>query len=57
MIQKKVMVSGEELTDAKAAFDQDGNPAVMFTLTTSGGKKFGRITGKKHWKTLCYNSR
>ena len=46
MIQKKVMVSGEELTDAKAAFDQDGNPAVMFTLTTSGGKKFGRITGK-----------
>ncbi len=46
MIQKKVMVSGEELIDAKSAFDQDGNPAVMFTLTTSGGKKFGRITGK-----------
>ncbi len=46
LIQKKTMISGEELTNAQPGFDQDGNPAVMFTLTTAGGKKFGRITGK-----------
>ena len=38
LIQKRVMISGEELIDANPGFDQDGNPAVMFALSTLGGK-------------------
>ena len=30
LIQKRVMISGEELIDANPGFDQDGNPAVKF---------------------------
>ena len=53
LIQKRVMISGEELIDANPGFDQDGNPAVMFALSTSGGKKFGRITGKNIGKPFA----
>ena len=53
LIQKKVMISGEQLTDARPGFDQDGSSAVMFTLTTAGGKKFGKITGKNIGKAFA----
>ncbi len=53
LIQRRVMVSGEDLVDANPGFDQDGNPAVMFSLSTSGGKKFGRITGKNIGKAFA----
>jgi len=53
LIQKKVMISGEQLTDARPGFDQDGGSAVMFTLTTAGGKKFGKITGKNIGKAFA----
>ena len=53
LIQKRVMISGEDLIDANPGFDQDGNPAVMFSLSTSGGKKFGRITGKNIGKPFA----
>ena len=51
--KKKLMISGESLTDARPGFDQDGNSAVMFTLTTAGGKKFGKITGKNIGKAFA----
>ncbi len=53
LIQKRVMISGEELTDATPGFDQNGNPAVMFVLSTAGGKKFGRVTGKNIGKPFA----
>ena len=53
LIQRRVMISGDELIDANPGFDQDGNPAVMFALSTSGGKKFGRITGKNIGKPFA----
>ena len=53
LIQKKIMISGEELIDASPGFDQNGNPAVMFSLSASGGKKFGRITGKNIGKPFA----
>ena len=46
VVQRRVMVSGEMLTDARAAFDQNGLPSVSFSLTPDGGKRFGRVTGK-----------
>jgi protein-export membrane protein, SecD/SecF family len=45
VVQRRVMVSGEMLTDARAAFDQNGMPSVSFSLTPEGGKRFGRVTG------------
>ncbi len=53
LIQKRIMISGEELIDASPGFDQVGNPAVMFSLSSSGGKKFGRITGKNIGKPFA----
>lgn len=46
VVEKRVMVSGEELDTASAGFDQNNRPAVNFQLNASGGRKFGRVTGE-----------
>ncbi|MBL4638992.1 MAG: protein translocase subunit SecD, partial [Kordiimonadaceae bacterium] len=46
VINERVIVSGEDLTDAKAAFDERGRPAVSFTFNTSGARRFGNHTRK-----------
>jgi preprotein translocase subunit SecD len=38
------MVSGDELTDARATQDQNGLPAVSIQFNSQGGKKFARAT-------------
>jgi len=43
VVEKRVVVSGERLTDAQASFDQ-GRPDVSFRFDTVGGKKFGDAT-------------
>ncbi|HEX2890772.1 protein translocase subunit SecD [Vineibacter terrae] len=44
-VSRRVVVSGEELTDAQATFDQQTNrPIVSFRFTTSGGRAFCRAT-------------
>ena len=45
VLQKRVMLSGENLLDAQPSFDQQsGGPAVSFRLDASGGRKFGQVT-------------
>ena len=44
VVQRRVMVSGEMLTDARSSFDQNGRQSVSFSLTPEGGKRFGRVT-------------
>ncbi|NVJ97639.1 MAG: protein translocase subunit SecD [Alphaproteobacteria bacterium] len=44
MVKERVIVSGEDLTDAKPAYDQNGRPSVAFTFNTAGARKFGRHT-------------
>ena len=44
IVEKRVMVSGEMLENASAAFDQNGRPSVNFQLSAAGGRKFGRVT-------------
>ena len=45
LVQKRVMVSGEELVDAQPSFDQQTNePIVTFRFNTSGARKFGEVT-------------
>src|SRR3954464_12527049 len=35
-VKRRVMVSGDQLTDAKQGFDQDGRPDINITFTTVG---------------------
>ena len=44
VVKRRVMVSGEMITDARSSLDQNGRPSVSFSLTPEGGKRFGRVT-------------
>jgi preprotein translocase subunit SecD len=43
-VQRRVMVSGDQLVDAKQTFDQDGQPVVSITFNSAGARRFGRVT-------------
>jgi preprotein translocase subunit SecD len=43
-VQRRVIVSGEQLVRAKQGFDQDGRPAIDFTFNAAGSRRFGRVT-------------
>lgn len=45
LIQRRVLVSGENLVDAQAGFDQRTNePIVTFRFDTKGAQRFGQVT-------------
>jgi preprotein translocase subunit SecD len=45
LIEKRVMVSGEDLTDAQPGFDQrTGEPIVSFKFNINGARKFAQVT-------------
>jgi preprotein translocase subunit SecD len=43
-VKRRVMVSGDQLTDAKQSFDQDGRPDIDITFDTAGARRFARAT-------------
>ena len=44
-VEKRVMVQGEDLTDAQPGFDQrSGEPIVNFRFNLRGGQRFGEVT-------------
>ena len=43
-VKRRVMVSGEQLIDAKQSFDQDNHPVVSITFNSAGARRFGRVT-------------
>ena len=43
-VKRRVMVSGDQLTDAKQSYDQDGQPVVSITFNSAGARRFGRVT-------------
>jgi preprotein translocase subunit SecD len=43
-VKRRVMVSGDQLTDAKQSFDQDGRPDISISFNTAGARRFGRAT-------------
>ncbi|HEY4071375.1 MAG TPA: protein translocase subunit SecD [Sphingomicrobium sp.] len=43
-VKRRVMVSGDQLTDAKQSFDQEGRPDIDITFNTAGARRFGRVT-------------
>ena len=45
LVEKHVMVSGEDLNDAQPGFDRrTSEPIVSFRFNTSGGRRFARVT-------------
>jgi preprotein translocase subunit SecD len=45
LIEKRVIVAGEDLTDAQPGFDQrSGEPIVSFRFNTSGARRFATVT-------------
>ena len=43
-VQRRIMVSGEQLIDAKQGFDENGQPVVNITFNAAGSRRFGRTT-------------
>jgi preprotein translocase subunit SecD len=43
-VKRRVMVSGDQLVDAKQSFDQNGQPVVSIRFNTAGARRFGRVT-------------
>ena len=45
LLEKRIIVSGEELTDAQPGFDQrTSEPIVSFKFNSSGARKFAQVT-------------
>ncbi|MEM1431212.1 MAG: protein translocase subunit SecD [Pseudomonadota bacterium] len=44
VLERRPVVTGEELTDAQPSFDQNGSPAVNFRFNPQGARKFGDYT-------------
>jgi preprotein translocase subunit SecD len=43
-VKRRIMVSGEQLIDAKQSFDQDGRAVVSIKFDSTGARRFGRVT-------------
>jgi len=43
-VKRRVIVSGDQLTDARQSYDQDGRPNIDITFDTNGARRFGRVT-------------
>src|SRR5947209_13918657 len=41
-VKRRVMVSGDQLTDASQSFDQDGRPDINIMFNAAGARRFGR---------------
>ena len=46
VLDKTPVITGEHLTDAQPAFDQNNRPAVNFRLNTTGARIFGKYTAE-----------
>ena len=43
-VKRSVIVGGDQLVNAQAAFDQNNKPIVNFTFDAGGGKRFAKVT-------------
>lgn len=43
-LDPRPVMSGDQLTDAQASYDQNGRPAVSFRFDTAGARAFGEFT-------------
>jgi preprotein translocase subunit SecD len=53
VLEKRSVVTGEQLDDSQPSFDQNGRPAVNFRFNPSGGAAFGDYTAKNIGKPFA----
>lgn len=53
IVNTEPVVTGEELTNAQPAFDQNGRPSVNFTFNGGGARKFGDYTAQNIGKPFA----
>jgi len=53
MVRSAAAVSGRDLRNARPTIDENGRPAVAFTLTSEGARAFGRVTGENIGRQLA----
>jgi preprotein translocase subunit SecD len=46
IVERRAVVTGEQLVDSQPSFDQNGRPAVNFRFNAQGGAAFGRYTAE-----------
>jgi preprotein translocase subunit SecD len=46
VLERRAVVTGEQLVDAQPSFDQNGRPAVSFRFNPAGGAAFGTYTAQ-----------
>ena len=53
MVRKVAAVTGQDLRSARASLDENSRPAVSFTLSNEGGRKFGKVSGENIGRQLA----
>jgi len=53
LVRKVAAVTGQDLRNAKPTIDENNRPAVSFSLTNDGARKFGKVTGENVGRYLA----
>jgi len=53
LMRKAAAVTGQDLRNAKPTIDENNRPAVAFSLTNEGARKFGKATGENIGRLLA----
>ena len=53
LVRRVAAVTGRDLRNAKPTVDENNQPAVSFTLSSDGGRKFGKVTGENIGRQLA----
>ena len=53
LVKKAAAVTGRDLRSARPSLDENNQPAVSFTLTSEGGRKFGNVTSSNIGRQLA----
>ena len=53
LVKKLAPITGQDLRIARSTLDENGRPAVGFSLTRDGAVKFGKLTGENVGRLLA----
>jgi preprotein translocase subunit SecD len=53
LVKKAAAVTGNDLRNARPSLDENNQPAVAFTLSNEGGRKFGNVTSENIGRQLA----
>jgi preprotein translocase subunit SecD len=53
LVRKTPAVTGQDLRAAKPTIDENGRPAVSFSLKNTGARKFAKVTGENIGRSLA----